>query len=324
MISVIVPVYNVSEFLSQSLDSIINQTYKDIEIILVDDGSTDESGKICDVYASNDSRVRVIHKSNGGLSSARNAGLDIALGDYITFVDSDDIIEECMLEEMYKYAKSDDYGFIACGINNFFDGTYDEQWPFMNRGVENVLEAKKYIKGILERHYDNAACGKLYSSKLLKKIRFKYGVINEDILFNIEFLSNARLVFVTDSPYYKYRLRKGSITRQVNPRLHDFVDNAFEVKNMIVSSGEKELYPFCDGYIYGQIADFVSIVSRYNAKNDNKQYIVKYKDYLNSHLKEAYKNPHWSLIKKMKYAVSASMPFAYRWFYGIISIVRKS
>ena len=113
MISLVVPIYNVEKFLGQCIESIINQTYNDIEIILVDDGSTDNSGKICDEYKSIDNRIRVIHKVNGGLSSARNAGMRIAQGEYICFIDSDDYIDSQMLEIMKKQIKNAD--IVICG-----------------------------------------------------------------------------------------------------------------------------------------------------------------------------------------------------------------
>ena len=101
LVSIIVPIYKVEKYLKQCLDSILNQTYENIEIILVDDGSPDNCGKICDEYASNDKRIRVIHKENGGLSSARNAGLDVATGEYISFIDSDDYVSENFIKRLY-------------------------------------------------------------------------------------------------------------------------------------------------------------------------------------------------------------------------------
>lgn len=105
LISIIVPVYNVEKYLKECIDSVISQTYKNLEIILVDDGSTDKSGEICDEYSKKDSRIKVIHKENGGLSDARNVALDIAKGEYIGFVDSDDYVEKDMFETLYKLAE---------------------------------------------------------------------------------------------------------------------------------------------------------------------------------------------------------------------------
>lgn len=115
LISIIVPVYNVEKYLNKCIDSIINQTYKNIEIILVDDGSTDNSGKICDEYLLRDSRIKVIHKNNGGLSSARNEGINISSGEYIGFVDSDDWVEPNMYEEMYKKILYSNADIVDCG-----------------------------------------------------------------------------------------------------------------------------------------------------------------------------------------------------------------
>ena len=117
-ISVIVPVYNVEKYLRKCIESILNQTFREFELILVDDGSTDSSGKICDEYALKDSRIKVIHKENGGASSARNAGLDVAKGEYIGFVDSDDWIEMDMYGELYRLIKENNTDISVCGINN--------------------------------------------------------------------------------------------------------------------------------------------------------------------------------------------------------------
>ena len=117
LISIIVPVYNVEQYLSRCVDSLVNQTYHNIEIILVDDGSPDRSGEICDEYAKKDKRVKVIHQSNGGLSDARNTALDIAKGDYLMFVDSDDWIEPTMYEEMLSFMEKEQLDLVECGIN---------------------------------------------------------------------------------------------------------------------------------------------------------------------------------------------------------------
>ena len=116
MISVIVPVYNVEKYLRQCLDSVLAQTYRELEIILVDDGSTDGSGAICDEYATRDSRIKVVHQQNGGLSSARNAGLDLATGEYVAFVDSDDYIHETMLELLYQALVENNADTVICNF----------------------------------------------------------------------------------------------------------------------------------------------------------------------------------------------------------------
>ena len=120
LISVIVPIYNVEKYINRCIDSIIEQTYTNLEIILVDDGSTDNSGSICDEYAKKDNRIKVIHKENGGVSSARNVGLDTAIGQYITFVDSDDYIEKKYCEILLKTLKKQKADCVACGYNRIY------------------------------------------------------------------------------------------------------------------------------------------------------------------------------------------------------------
>ena len=181
VISVIVPIYKVEQYLRQCVDSILNQTHSALEVILVDDGSPDGSGKICDEYAARDSRVRVIHKKNGGLSDARNAGIDIARGDYIAFVDSDDWLEpdtyESMLAAMKKYQaklvcagrfdNSDETG--ACTV-----GLCPEK--------EELLPAVPLVRKIFHwDHMDAAAWDKLYARELFREIRYPVGRVMEDI-----------------------------------------------------------------------------------------------------------------------------------------------
>lgn len=121
MISIIVPIYNVEKYLPKCIESIINQTYTDLEILLIDDGSTDNSGLICDKYASIDNRIRVIHKKNGGLSDARNVGLDICKGKYISFIDSDDYIELTMYEKMIKIMINQKVDIVSCNYNHIYN-----------------------------------------------------------------------------------------------------------------------------------------------------------------------------------------------------------
>lgn len=172
LISVIIPIYNVEKYLKKCIDSIINQTYKNLEIILVDDGSPDNCGKICDEYAKKDQRIRVIHKKNGGLSDARNAGIDIAKGKYIAFVDSDDYVEKEYIEIMYKELKKNNVKIVQCGINKISDN-------------EEIIDNYGYLKDelinsqrIMEEKYTKypisnvVAWNKLYDIDLFKNIRY--------------------------------------------------------------------------------------------------------------------------------------------------------
>ena len=212
VISVIVPIYKVEQYLRQCVDSILNQTHRALEVILVDDGSPDGSGKICDEYAAQDSRVHVIHKENGGLSDARNAGIDIALGDYIAFVDSDDWLEpdtyESMLAAMDKY-----HAKLVCAgrFNN------NEETGSCTVGLcpekEELLPAVPLVQKIFHwDHMDAAAWDKLYARELFREIRYPVGRVMEDIPTTYRLVLLAGGGVLLPKPVYHYRCRSGSIT----------------------------------------------------------------------------------------------------------------
>lgn len=222
LVSVIVPVYNVEKYLSQCLDSIIHQTYKNLEIILVNDGSTDGSGKICDDYAAKDGRIKVIHQENGGLSDARNKGLDLMTGQFVTFVDSDDYLENNCIHTLYTYAYTCKTDISIGKFIEFEENT--SQFLFHNHlNNGNKIE---FLTGdqCLERHHKYflgifvTAWAKLYRTSLFndsnpcKSIRYPLGVLHEDQYTTHKlFFKSNKIVFVNDY-LYVYRVRKNSIT----------------------------------------------------------------------------------------------------------------
>ncbi len=215
LISVIVPVYNTAKYLRRCVDSILSQTYENLEIILVDDGSTDgESGKICDEYAKKDSRVGVIHKDNGGLSSARNAGLDVIKGNYISFIDSDDHIAETYLRELYDRMKEENSdivisGYTACDEDGKILGTYGS-------GTNELIDQKGFWDWvILENREDTlygavVAWSKLYRAWIFKDIRF-HVTLHEDEAILYDVISSCKSISVTDGVGYYYLQRPDSI-----------------------------------------------------------------------------------------------------------------
>lgn len=220
MISVIVPVYNVKNYLDECVQSIINQTYKNLEIILVDDGSTDGSAEICDRYAASDTRVRVIHKENGGQSSARNIGINIARGEYIGFVDSDDIISLRMFEILHQLCLE-----TQCEISCIrFSTIYNEIDQRNQKGIS--LDKKPYIFTDKETFHkmlfpeeNNAyitqsVCGRLFSREMIREFRFPENEVYEEIMFNTYVLYKAGKMAYLDEKLYFYRIRKGSTTHK--------------------------------------------------------------------------------------------------------------
>lgn len=214
-VTIIVPIYNVEKYLDQCIESIVNQTYKNLEIILVDDGSPDQCPAKCDEWAKKDPRIKVIHKKNGGLSSARNAGIGSLTGKYVCFIDSDDYIEPDMIEKMYFAAAEKDYDICVCNMNyldeheNKVDCSEYKNISFFD---ENVI--RSFLKG--DDYNPISACNKLYKSSLIFKYDICFDESNhwgEDFPFNYFYFKRAKSVISIQDKLYNYLIkREGSIT----------------------------------------------------------------------------------------------------------------
>lgn len=214
-VTIVVPVYNVSEFLNECIDSLVSQTYVNLEIILINDGSTDKSGSICDDYACKDDRIRVIHQTNKGVSSARNAGINTASGEWIMFVDGDDILTPHAIKNLVTIASQTNADCTAGMIRAFIDETDLQPVHGDPRTTFKVVTGQKALEHMLyQQHIVNGPVAKLYKSNLIKNIKFKIGItIAEDLYFNYQVLKNAKAVAITSSLTYLYRLREGSASR---------------------------------------------------------------------------------------------------------------
>ncbi|MFQ6803468.1 MAG: glycosyltransferase family 2 protein [Lachnospiraceae bacterium] len=221
LISVIVPVYNVKEYLEECIRSIINQTYEDLEIILVDDGSTDGSSEICDEYAARDKRIRIIHKENGGLSSARNVGINHANGLYISFVDSDDWLELDFYKILYEAIKATNADIAACGR---YLASESGKLKMHCSDEQRIYSRKEALKEIFQLgSIDVAAWDKLYHRSVIEEIRFPEGEINEDTAVIYEVFNNVKKLVHVGCPLYNYRVRIGSITKSGYSKKFDVV-----------------------------------------------------------------------------------------------------
>lgn len=247
LISVIVPIYKVEDYIQKCIDSIIKQTYNKLEIILVDDGSPDNCGKICDGYALKDKRIKVIHKTNGGLSDARNAGINIAKGQYITFVDSDDYIDSKMIETLYtcilKYQA--DISVIA------FE-KIDRERKTIKRNEDNYINVFSKIEGIKYLFYENSSIGnyawnKMYKKELFNNIRYPENRKMEDLGTTYLLFDNAKKIVFKNEILYYYIQREDSILHCIDQKLeNDKYDLSLErfiyLKNKYPELKENYLY----------------------------------------------------------------------------------
>ncbi|SFN78625.1 Glycosyltransferase involved in cell wall bisynthesis [Pseudobutyrivibrio sp. UC1225] len=228
-ISVIVPVYNVENYLDRCIESIVNQSYRNLEIILVNDGSTDKSGEICNRLARVDNRIRVIHKENGGLSSARNAGLDSATGDYIAFIDSDDYIHTKMYEILVKVQKDTGADIVSCGYQMFDEGDVPKEIDYDNFEFFEYTGTDIYNQ-LWDRDTSTVIqCQKLFNKDVFSHIRYPEGRIHEDVYVIHRELGKVNKYVFVDIPFYYYMIRNGSIMQtesftSINDALEGFED----------------------------------------------------------------------------------------------------
>lgn len=259
LVSVIVAVYNIEEYLPRCVDSILAQTYRNLEIILVDDGSKDQSGSICDSYAEKDRRIKVIHKKNGGLSDARNAGMDAASGEYIGFVDGDDWIDPNMYEMLFSALKDKRADLAVCRYRQIsrtrtLDGSVDRAILFE---AQEALQV--YVEEREEYAIQNAAWNKLYRKELLEGNLFPEGRWYEDIVFATEALARAGRCIYLDIALYNYIIdREESIMNcRINSRTFtDQIPAYYEKTELLRNLGREDLALTHDYFFYKRLLLF--------------------------------------------------------------------
>ena len=211
-ISVIIPVYNVEKYIIECVNSVIAQTYSPFEIILVDDGSTDKSGEICDKFQENNSNIIVLHKNNGGLSSARNAGINIARGEYVTYVDADDVISPCFIERLVDIVEDNNVD-VSVGAFLFFNDGEEITVKNGRKGSIKILQGIDACRNLLygRNGFYSSACCMLIKVEIAKNNLFPIGKYHEDELTTFRYYLDSNVVGVTDEQLYLYRQRHGSI-----------------------------------------------------------------------------------------------------------------
>lgn len=303
-LSVIIPVYNVENYLPKCLDSVINQTYKNLQIILVNDGSTDNSRFICEDYKNKDSRVQVINKSNGGLSSARNAGLDNVEGEFVAFLDSDDWIDETMYEELMNLFNNHNVEVAACGLKEIYDDKVKFE-PYTNKvsiydrvmAINSLVSSKKSVRF--------EVWNKVFKYDLIKDIKFKEKQVFEDVYFNRKvFLNLNKLAFI-DMPFHNYlKVREGNTNSYFNDNklvvFKEFDDFILDLSNagLIDSSKLFEAFAlefsislYCDAYRLS-----VSNETKNRLKDEHKKYHFKSRN-----------NIHFKRVKSLLFLYSPNL-----------------
>ena len=274
LISIIVPVYNAEQYLEKCVNSIINQTYTNLEIILVDDGSPDNCGTICDEWAKKDSRIKVIHEKNSGQSIARNAGLDNATGEYVGFIDSDDTVEPEMFEDLYNAI--DGVDLAICGHSL----VYEDKVESVSTG--NIIELDK--EGLWREVFgklNNAVWNKLFKRELINDLRFDLRFAHgEDLIFNLLYLEGAKTGRLVDKALYNYYKRNDSITTgKFTSRKLLEVDSKEEALSLI-----RKLYPSMERtalkYCFRARMNVMRHIYKEKLQNNYKQQLRQFKQYV--------------------------------------------
>jgi len=241
MVSIIIPVYNVQDYLARCVDSVLTQTYTDLEIILVDDGSIDISGDICDEYALHDARVRVIHKENGGLSDARNAGLDVARGNYVAFIDADDYVHPSFVELLLKTINETGAQIAVSTWQELKDGDKPRKVK-TKRPRCTILTQEEAISSVFyQKKLNHSACSRIFETQLFNNLRFPEGMLYEDLAIIYPLLCKVEKVALINTPMYYYMHRQGSIITTVSLRRTHVLDHIERIEEQVTDEAPQYL-----------------------------------------------------------------------------------
>lgn len=275
LITVIVPVYNIKEYLPRCVASLTAQTYKNLEILLVDDGSTDGTGALCDELAMQDSRIRVFHKENGGSSSARNLALAEAKGEYLGFVDSDDYVDDTMYERLYQGIVT--YGVKVAQIGR--DEIHQDGHKLPNicepPAQDTLIPHREFLKELLMHRGDCSFCTKLFHRSILEGEQFPVGVLNEDFHLLVSLLERIGTIISLPGQTYHVFCREGSNTRKVtgfSRVFADNIDNADMVYDMVREMGDEELLAIAFRFGIFQRIDYMLHIPIEEMRKDNAFY----------------------------------------------------
>lgn len=306
LLSIIVPIYNVEQYLDRCIQSILNQTYQNLEIILVDDGATDCSGAIADSYAAKDKRIKVFHKENGGLSDARNYGLEHVTGDYILFIDSDDFIVNIMCERLITVASSNNADIVSC---NYYIYRGDDDISIHTMSVQDDkrtftgMDMLRYYLLKTEPFDLNVVWNKIFKLDLfngVEPVRFPKGRVQEDNFTIFRLFLNANSIVTVNEPLYYYVQRAGSIMANFTRRfMIDTIESYMYMSDYLMnhcSSVKNELQL----YLLNSYVELSRRVCANKCKKECNDLLIQYKHYVLDHTADTSYNPMWKCKQYIK------------------------
>ncbi len=265
IISVVIPVYNVEKYLGECIESVINQTYSNLQIILIDDGSTDSSGIICDQYSDKDKRITVVHQENAGAGAAKNRGLDLVKGKYFSIIDSDDYIELNMYEKMLDYINKFKVDIVQCLFKNVYvNDSIDSNYAIVHN-YPVFYNSQKFLTELLYDWKYAIFANKIFKTELLKEIRFPVGRKIDDEFFTYKLVCNANKILNISDVLYNYRMRQSSVMNEnselflVKDRVECFIERYYYVAS---------IYPKLKNIYYDKLADLLLYYRNVYGKND--------------------------------------------------------
>lgn len=301
-VSVIVPIYNVEEYINKCIDSILNQTFKEFELILVNDGSTDNSGNICDTYKSIDDRVRVIHKDNGGLSDTRNFGIKSATGEFLYFIDGDDFIHEDTLESMYNSIIKTNSDIAICNMIRYY-GEKDTEKFYSPVGKIKVLDENYRFETLRQP----SVCNKMFKSILFNNIKFPLKKYYEDTFVYHELLFKANRVVLTGKDSYYYRSRRGSIiSGGYNKKYFDFIEAVY-LRALFLD--KNNVHNYADEAYLHLYSSLATAYKNIEANEDEVERLLKKsKLRYNEIFKRIITDNHFSINQKIRFVILRYYP----------------
>lgn len=311
-VSIIVPVYNVEKYLRQCLNSIIGQTYKNIEIIVINDGSTDSSGNICDEYAKKDERIKIIHKQNGGLSDARNYGLKVMTGKYLLFIDSDDYVNLEYTEKLIEELIISGSDIVICDYfrlkNNILERVNIQQWP-ENEDVKQITQL------MLCDYVNSHVWNKVYYSDLYHSIEFPFKKTYEDMYITYKIFDKSKKISYLKQPLYYYRINKAGISLSPNPQKAYDIFCAFKERYIFAKTKYPEVKDYCLN---------LATISAFNAYNTSFLLnIIQYKEDVFLFIKDNYKDINNEKSINIKYKNMAFLLIKCKLIYKTLLCIKR-